>query len=125
MGVLTWKGATAKESLALGERRASCPSGRTSRASPTTRSPSQGATLFAESGCLNCHTYLGAGSSNLGAPDLSAEGAKGQTSWQVDHDSSPEAAQDGNSPMPRSSRVCGDENLTKIATFLEASKGEK
>ena len=29
-----------------------------------------GATLFAESGCANCHTYLGSGSSNLGAPDL-------------------------------------------------------
>ena len=28
--------------------------------------------LRAVAGCLHCHTYLGAGSSNLGAPDLSA-----------------------------------------------------
>ena len=34
-----------------------------------------GATLFAQSGCLNCHTYLGQGDGNLGAPDLSAIGA--------------------------------------------------
>ena len=34
---------------------------------------------------MNCHTYLGAGSSNLGAPDLSEEGAKGRgIEWQVD-----------------------------------------
>ena len=45
-----------------------------------------GATLFAESGCLNCHTYLGTGSSNLGAPDLSAEGPKDRgIEWQVAH----------------------------------------
>ncbi len=35
-----------------------------------------GAKLFAESGSTTCHTYLGSGSSNLGAPDLTAEGAK-------------------------------------------------
>ena len=29
-----------------------------------------------QAGCLNCHTYVGAGSSNLGAPDLTAIGAK-------------------------------------------------
>ena len=37
-----------------------------------------GATLFAESGCTNCHTYLGSGTHNLGAPDLSAIGASDQ-----------------------------------------------
>ena len=62
----------------LGDGERSCRSGPSSRALRTTRWPSKGATLFAESGCLNCHTYLGTGSSNLGAPDLSAEGAKGQ-----------------------------------------------
>ena len=55
-----------------------CRSGRRSRASRTTRPAIAGAKLFAQIGCLNCHTYLGAGGSNLGAPDLSAEGAKGQ-----------------------------------------------
>jgi hypothetical protein len=34
-----------------------------------------GARLYAESGCANCHTYLGSGSSSLGGPDLSAIGA--------------------------------------------------
>ena len=33
-----------------------------------------GAVLFAQTGCLNCHVYLGEGSSNLGAPDLSEVG---------------------------------------------------
>ena len=41
---------------------------------------SQGATLFAESGCLNCHIYLGAGGQNLGAPDLSEEGRRAAAS---------------------------------------------
>ena len=45
-----------------------------------------GATLFAESGCLNCHVYLGAGGQNLGAPDSAEEGAKGRgIEWQVAH----------------------------------------
>ena len=33
-----------------------------------------GAEIFAQAGCLNCHTYLGAGASSLGAPDLTAIG---------------------------------------------------
>ena len=36
-----------------------------------------GAKLFATLGCLNCHTYLGSGNHNLGAPDLSDEGSQG------------------------------------------------
>ena len=73
---------------------------------------------------MNCHTYLGAGSSNLGAPDLSEEGAKGRgIEWQVAHLKNPASKTPG-SPMPSFAQL-GDENLTKIATFLEASKGEK
>jgi len=80
-----------------------------------------GGTLFAESGCLNCHTYLGSGSSNLGAPDLSGEGAQGRgIAWQVAHLKNPSSKTPG-SPMPPFAAL-GDENLTKIATFLEASK---
>ena len=60
----------------------------------------EGATLFAESGCLNCHTYLGTGSSDLGAPDLSAEGSKGRgVEWQVAHLTNPSSKTPG-SPMP-------------------------
>ena len=91
---------------------------------PDEDAPVAGATLFAESGCMNCHTYLGAGSSNLGAPDLSEEGAKGRgIQWQIDHLKNPASKTPG-SPMPSFAQL-GDENLTKIATFLEASKGAK
>ena len=37
-------------------------------------------------GCLNCHTYLGAGSPNLGAPELTEEGREGRgIEWQIGH----------------------------------------
>ncbi len=84
MGVLTWKGATAKE--ALGSETVSLvPEWAEKQGFTGNKVAVEGATLFAESGCLNCHIYLGTGSSNLGAPDLSAEGAKGRgVEWQVD-----------------------------------------
>ena len=83
-----------------------------------------GATLFAQSGCLNCHVYLGAGGQNLGAPELTAEGAKGKgVQWQVEHLKNPKS-KNPSSPMPPFADL-GNENLTKIATFLEASKGAK
>ena len=75
MGTLTWKGATAKESL-----------GSELIAAGTTdewaevqgfegdASAEAGAMIFAQSGCLNCHVYLGEGNANLGAPDLSEVG---------------------------------------------------
>ncbi len=75
MGVLTWKGATAKEALAsevkpnvptLDRSRSTCRATRDSRA----RSSSPVA------GCTACHTYNGAGGRNLGAPDLTADGAR-------------------------------------------------
>ncbi len=123
MGVLTWKGATAKESLAS-ENVVLVPEWADKQGFADNPVAVEGATLFAEVGCMNCHTYLGAGSSNLGAPDLSAEGAKGRgVKWQVDHLKCPSCVTPG-SPMPPQAGL-GDENLAKIATFLEASKGEK
>jgi hypothetical protein len=123
MGVLTWKGATAKESLGS-ETVGLVPQWAEQQGFAGNKVAVEGATLFAESGCMNCHTYLGAGSSNLGAPDLSAEGAKGRgIKWQVDHLKCPSCVNPG-SPMPPQA-LLGDENLTKIATFLEASKGVK
>ena len=45
-----------------------------------------GAQLFAVSGCLNCHVYLGDGGQNLGAPELTAEGAKNKgIAFQIAH----------------------------------------
>jgi menaquinol-cytochrome c reductase cytochrome b/c subunit len=123
MGVLTWKGATAKEALGS-ETVGLVPEWADKQGFTGNKVAVEGATLFAESGCLNCHVYLGTGSSNLGAPDLSAEGAKGRgIEWQVEHLKNPSSKTPG-SPMP-SFAALGEENLTKIATFLEASKGPK
>ena len=81
-----------------------------------------GANLFAVAGCANCHTYLGAGGQNLGAPDLSAEGAKGRgIQFQIDHLKCPSCVNPG-SPMPSFSQL-GDARLRSLAEFLEASKG--
>src|SRR5439155_1632280 len=45
-----------------------------------------GAKLFAVVGCTACHTYLDSGSSNLGAPDLSAIGTRNLgVGYQVRH----------------------------------------
>ena len=121
MGVLTWKGATAKEALGS-ETVGEVPTWAEEQGFADNPVAVEGATLFAESGCLNCHVYLGAGGQNLGAPDLTEEGLKGRgIEWQVAHLKNPSSKTPG-SPMP-SFAALGDENLTKIATFLEASKG--
>ena len=75
MGVLTYKGGTVEEALGAGEE---VINGWVERNNlPEEARP--GAELFAET-CTVCHTYLGFGSSNLGAPDLSAIGATGRRS---------------------------------------------
>jgi mono/diheme cytochrome c family protein len=119
MGVLTWKGATAKEgSEAVGE----VPAWAEEQGFADNAEAVEGAELFAVSGCLNCHVYLGAGGQNLGAPELTATGLKGRgVEWQVEHLQNPGSKIPG-SAMP-SFAALGDENLTKIAIFLEASKG--
>ena len=70
MGVLTYKGAVAEEGT--GE------TGDVARWIEENNIPEgeaqEGAQLFAESGCTNCHTSLGSGVANLGAPDLSGVG---------------------------------------------------
>jgi mono/diheme cytochrome c family protein len=82
----------------------------------------KGAHLFAEAGCLSCHMYLGKGSSNLGAPDLSAEGKKGRgLRFQIAHLRCPSCAS-SDSPMP-SFEDLGARNLRLLGLFLEASKG--
>jgi cbb3-type cytochrome oxidase cytochrome c subunit len=80
-----------------------------------------GARLFAESGCTNCHTYGEVGSSNLGAPDLTAEGTKGHTvSWLVAKLRCPSCVT-RDSPMPTFTAL-GAANLQKVALFLAASR---
>lgn len=123
MGVLTYKGATAQEAIAS-EVKAAIPSWAKKQGFANNPEALKGANLFAESGCTNCHTYLGTGSSNLGAPDLSAEGAKGKgIQFQIDHLKCPSCVNPG-SPMPPFAPL-GEDNLKALATFLEASKGPK
>jgi ubiquinol-cytochrome c reductase cytochrome b subunit/menaquinol-cytochrome c reductase cytochrome b/c subunit len=119
MGTLTWKGATASEFLAS-DAPVLAKEFQEQNNLPDAALP--GAELFAESGCLNCHTYLNYGSTNLGAPDLTAEGTRNRgIQWQIDHLINPSSKSPG-SPMPSFAGL-GDENLRNLAIFLEASKG--
>src|SRR5215831_10064151 len=123
MGVLTYKGATAKEALGS-ELVAHVPTWAKKQGFTNNPQAIAGAKLFAVAGCLNCHTYLGDGGQNLGAPDLSAEGAKNKgIDFQVRHLTNPAAVNPG-SPMPSFAGL-GTERLTQLAHFLEASKGPK
>jgi cytochrome c oxidase subunit 2 len=83
-----------------------------------------GAKLFATSGCTGCHTYLGTGSSNLRAPDLSAWGRR---KHGVDFDirvmRCPSCVTPG-SPMPAFTSL-GTKRLHDLAVFLEASEGKR
>ena len=74
MGTLTYKGATAKEALGS-ELKQAVPDWAEAQGFSDVATAVAGAEIFAQVGCANCHTYLGAGSSNLGAPDLSDVGA--------------------------------------------------
>ena len=119
MGILTYKGAAAKESLGS-ENVAKVTDWIQREALPAAAKP--GAELFAESGCLNCHSYLGTGGGFAGAPDLSAEGSKGRgVKFQIEHLKNPSAVTPG-SPMP-SFAALSDQQLNDLAVFLEASKG--
>jgi menaquinol-cytochrome c reductase cytochrome b/c subunit len=123
MGVLTYKGATAKESLGS-ELIAKVPSWAKKQGFSGNQAALGGARLFAVSGCLNCHTYLGTGGGFAGAPNLSAEGAKHRgITFQINHLKCPACVNAG-SPMPSFAGL-GTANLRKLASFLEASTGGK
>jgi mono/diheme cytochrome c family protein len=83
-----------------------------------------GAQIFAQVGCMSCHTYLGTGSANLGAPDLSAigrdshRGADGFAAYVAD------PSKYGNNVMPRFKDL-GRTHLLELGAFLEASKGRR
>jgi menaquinol-cytochrome c reductase cytochrome b/c subunit len=121
MAVLTWKGATAKEALAS-EEILNVPSWVKAEKLPPAAVP--GAKLFAESGCTACHTYLGSGGAQLGAPDLSSIGAaKLGIDFQIRHLKCPSCVNAG-SPMPKFESL-GEKRLHDLAVFLEASKGKR
>ncbi|HZS30385.1 MAG TPA: c-type cytochrome [Gaiellaceae bacterium] len=83
-----------------------------------------GAKLFVQAGCTVCHTYAGAGASNLHAPDLTAIGRRRLgIRFEVAHLRCPSCSTPG-SPMP-SFAALGPKRLRELAIFLEASKGTR
>jgi menaquinol-cytochrome c reductase cytochrome b/c subunit len=121
MGVLTWKGATAKEALGS-ELVLLVPSWAQQQGFTHTPKAVKGATLFAQSGCLNCHTYLGQGAGQLGAPNLSAIGQTNDAAFFVRYLTNPAAF--GNTVMG-SYAYLGAQNLGNLGAFLAASDGPK
>jgi quinol---cytochrome c reductase cytochrome c subunit, bacillus type len=117
MGVLTYKGAVAEEGTGA--------TGDVARWIEENNIPEgeaqEGAQLFAESGCTNCHIYLGSGVANLGAPDLSGVGNEMDAARLQAYIANPR--QFGNQVMPVYGETLSEEQLGQIAAFLEASKG--
>lgn len=121
MAVLTYKGATATEALGS-ELVELVPEWAEEQGFSGQQQAVDGAELFAVTGCLNCHTYLGQGSGTLGAPDLSEIGKTNDAAYFVQYLSNP--AQFGNTVMGAYAYL-GQENLEALGAFLEASKGGK
>jgi menaquinol-cytochrome c reductase cytochrome b/c subunit len=123
MGVLTYKGATAKEALAS-EVVQAVPTWAKREGFANNPQAVAGAKLFAQSGCTACHTYLGTGSSNLGAPDLSAIGKTNpDPKFFSSYVSDP--SKFGNNVMPKFGNLGSPQNIRNIGIFLAASKGPK
>ena len=117
MGVLTYKGATAEESLGEG------PIGEWAQKHGFTDNQAaiEGAGIFSVVGCRNCHTYEGTGVTNEGAPDLSAIGDSGRDAEAfAEYVANP--SEFGNEVMPRYEGL-GEERLRQLGEFLAASKG--
>src|SRR5512132_3841933 len=121
MGVLTYKGAVAKESLGS-ENLAAVPEWAKRQGFENNPQAIAGGRIFAQVGCLTGHTYLGAGSSNLGAPDLSAEGTRKTVEQLQAYIADP--SKFGNNVMPKFGSL-GPVLLHQLAVFLSASKGPK
>jgi len=119
MGVLTYRGAIAKEALAS-EVKAAVPGWAKREGFANNATAVAGANAFASSGCTACHTYLGTGGGNLGAPDLSAEGTRKTVDQLEAYITDP--SKFGNTVMPKFGSL-GPETIHQIATFLNASKG--
>jgi menaquinol-cytochrome c reductase cytochrome b/c subunit len=121
MGVLTWKGATATEALGS-ELVALVPDWAKKQGFQGNQQAVAGANLFARSGCLNCHTYMGQGSGTLGAPDLTEIGKTNDQEYFVRYITNP--AEFGNTVMG-SYAYLGQQNLDALGAFLAASDGPK
>jgi menaquinol-cytochrome c reductase cytochrome b/c subunit len=121
MAVLTYKGATATEALGS-ELILLVPDWSEKQGFTGDEQAVQGAELFAQSGCLNCHTYMGQGTGILGAPDLTEIGTTNDAAYFVQYITNP--AQFGNTVMG-SYAYLGQENLEALGAFLAASDGPK
>jgi menaquinol-cytochrome c reductase cytochrome b/c subunit len=119
MGVLTYKGATAKEPLAA-ENLVLVPQWASKQGFAGNAVAEDGARIFAQVGCMNCHTYLGAGTSNLGAPDLSQIGKTSNRGVAGFSDYVADPSKFGNNVMPKFADL-GADNLRKLGTFLQSS----
>ena len=84
----------------------------------------RGAEIFANAGCLSCHTYLGAGSQNLGAPDLTAIGKESPRSAEQYATYISDPSKFGNQVMPKFQDL-GRPKLLALGEFLRVSKGER
>jgi menaquinol-cytochrome c reductase cytochrome b/c subunit len=118
MGVLTYKGATAEEALGGSDELIN----EWIERNELPEQARAGATVFAESGCQQCHVYLGAGSANLGAPDLTDIGGQQGKNAEYFARYIADPREFGNTVMPRYAGL-GEENLRNLGVFLEASKG--
>jgi menaquinol-cytochrome c reductase cytochrome b/c subunit len=117
MGVLTYKGATVRESLSAIE---DVPLWiEENNLSEDVR---PGAELVAGLGCLQCHTYLDSGSANVGAPPLENIGAEEGRTVDYFQRYVANPREFGNNVMPIYESQ-GEEKLRQIAEFLVASKG--
>jgi quinol---cytochrome c reductase cytochrome c subunit, bacillus type len=123
MGVLTYKGATARESLAS-EVVQAVPTWAKRQGFTGNAQALAGARLFAQSGCTACHTYLGTGSANLGAPDLTEIGKIGQRP-QFFSDYVADPSKFGNNVMPKFGNLGSRQNIRNLGIFLSVSKGPK
>jgi hypothetical protein len=142
LGILTYKGATAKEGAEGAEEEipawieegnlvanaeeviATDPNAATLGADQAEPAEliQEGAELLVQAGCLNCHVYRSTGAQNLGAPEITDEGTNGLgLQFQIDHLREPTSTTPG-SLMP-SFATLTDEQLLGLAVFLEASRG--
>ena len=120
MGALTYKGATAKEPLAA-ENLVLVPQWAQKQGYANNPLAVDGAKIFAQVGCMNCHTYLGAGTSNLGAPDLSVDRQDVEPRRRrLRRRTSSNPSKFGNNVMPQFVDL-GADNLRKLGTFLQSS----
>jgi menaquinol-cytochrome c reductase cytochrome b/c subunit len=113
MGILTYKGATAEEPSATSET-ALCEVNQLP--CEEEEELATGAGIFAEAGCLNCHTYGGQGAAGPG-PELTDVGAR------LEPDAIAEVVRNGRGQMPAFGDALADEQISAVAAFLGASEG--